>query len=150
MLALSLITSTTSLILAVAGERYGEIVSGWPVTERRLRFRYPLDLSARFRSRFEMSLFDGTGRVVNVSSGGALVASECIVSRDEIGVGAQVEMSIAWPSLLDGRIPLQLFAVGRVLRRGASDFAVAFERHQFRTLIKSSRLGSIELEMCGS
>jgi hypothetical protein len=109
-------------------------------SERRLRFRYSLDLSVRFRSRPGMSLFSGTGRVVNVSSGGALVASELIGSRDEISMGERVEMSIEWPPLLDGRIPLQLFAVGRVLRRGASDFAVAFERYQFRTRISSGRL----------
>jgi hypothetical protein len=45
-----------------------------------------------------------------------------------------MEMSMEWPSLLDGRVPLQLFAVGRVLRRGSSYFAAAFERYEFRTV----------------
>jgi hypothetical protein len=74
--------------------------------------------------------------VVNISSGGALVAFR--VSRREISVGAQVEIRIEWPCLLEGRIPLQLFAVGCVLRRGASDFAVAFEVHQFRIRTNSN------------
>jgi hypothetical protein len=41
--------------------------------------------------------------------------------------------------LLDGRIPLQLFAVGVVLRRGASDFAATFQRYQFRTMRRSKQ-----------
>ena len=49
-------------------------------------------------------------------------------------VGALVEMSIDWPSMLDGTIPLQLVAVGRVLRRGVAHFAASFHRHEFRTL----------------
>lgn len=65
-----------------------------------------------------------------MSSGGILIASEQVCG---ISVGAQVQMSIEWPFLLDYKIPLQLCADGWVLRRGACNFAVAFEKHQFRT-----------------
>jgi hypothetical protein len=106
--------------------------------ERRLKFRFPLDLTLRFRP-LSGSLFLGAGRAANLSSGGILVVSEQAVSQHEIGVGARVEISIEWPSLLDGKIPLQLFAVGRVVRSRAFDFAAAFEEHQFRTLRSSSR-----------
>ncbi len=41
-------------------------------------------------------------------------------------------MNIEWPLLLHGRVPLQLFAVGRVLRRDLLHFAASFERHEFR------------------
>jgi hypothetical protein len=53
-----------------------------------------------------------------------------------------VEMSFEWPALLDGRIPLQLFAVGLVVRRRTSDFAATFERYQFRTLRNSTLLNA--------
>ena len=44
-----------------------------------------------------------------------------------------MEMSIEWPWLLDGKIPLQLIATGRGLRRQGLHFAAAFERYEFRT-----------------
>jgi hypothetical protein len=133
-------TSPFAKIVSVLGEHPGAIVSNPPIpAERRLRFRYPLALSVRFRFLSGSSNFSGAGRTVNVSSSGVLVVSQHLISQQEIGVPARVEMRIEWPSLLDGRIPLQLFAVGIVLRRGASDFAAAFERYQFRTMRSSSR-----------
>jgi len=70
---------------------------------------------------------------VNLSSGGILVASQ-----QHVVDGALVEMSIEWPFVLNGRIPLQLMTVGRVLRRGTSRFAATFERYEFRTVRISS------------
>jgi hypothetical protein len=104
--------------------------------ERRLKFRFPLDLTVRFRP-LSGSLFLGAGRAANVSSGGVWVVSQQAVSQHEFSVGARVEISMEWPSLLDGKIPLQLFAVGRVVRHRAFDFAAAFEGYQFRTLRSS-------------
>jgi hypothetical protein len=114
--------------------------------ERRLKFRYPLPLAVRYCIGSGTSLWsDGgrviQGRVVNMSSGGILVASEHVIAPREI-MGARVEMRIEWPCLLDERIPLQLFAVGRVLRGGASDFAAAFESYQFRTVRTSAKSAS--------
>jgi hypothetical protein len=63
-----------------------------------------------------------------------------VASHQQIEVGARVEMSIEWPVLLDGRISLQLFGVGHVLRREAGYFAASFERYEFRTLKRESRL----------
>ena len=115
-------------------QSHGALVATRPTrSERRSKFRFPLDLTVRFRP-LTGSLFSGAGRAVNVSSGGVLVVSQRVVSPKEISVGALVEMSIEWPSLLDGKVPLQLFAVGCVVRRRTFDFAAAFERYQFRTL----------------
>jgi PilZ domain len=107
-------------------------------TERRLKFRFPLPLGVRFRP-LKGRLPYGAGRAINVSSGGILVVVEQVVPeqvilRHEITVGALVEMSVEWPSLLDGRVPLQLFALARVVRHRSSDFAAVFEKYQFRTL----------------
>jgi hypothetical protein len=101
--------------------------------DRRLKSRFELDLGVRFRL-LAGSSGCGAGRAVNVSSGGVLIVPQRGGSQDEIRVGAWVEISIEWPTLLDGRIPLQLFAVGRVVRYRASNFAAVFERYQFRTL----------------
>jgi hypothetical protein len=121
-------------ILPFPGERRSSIVANWPVqAERRLKFRYPTDLSVRFRYYSAGTRVSGAGLAVNISSGGLLVASQ-----HQVAQGALVEMSIEWPCLLHGRIPLQLFAVGHVLRRGPSHFAATFDRHEFRTMKISS------------
>jgi hypothetical protein len=114
-------------------QRGGANESLWPAqSERRIKFRYPLDLNVRYRCPSSGSLVSGEGLAVNLSSGGVLVASQ-----HQLTVGTLVVMSIEWPFLLDGRTPLQLIAVGRVLRGGDCHFAAAFERHEFRTM-KSS------------
>jgi len=134
-------TSSTSFgsILALPKEHHYRIVSNWPVAaERRSKIRFSLVLDVRFRSLSTKSVFYGAGRAVNVSSGGALVVSQHLLAQYKISVGALAEIGIEWPSLLDGTIPLQLRTVGRVLRCGASDFAVEFERYEFRTMRHSS------------
>jgi hypothetical protein len=121
-------------ILSLPEEHRREIVANWPVrAERRLKFRYPIDLRVGFRYFSHGTRISGEGRAVNIGSRGILVDS-----LHQIADGALVEMSIEWPCVLHGRIPLQLVAVGRVLRRGTSQFAVSFERHEFRTMKISS------------
>jgi hypothetical protein len=130
-------TNSFDQIVSVLGEHHGAIV---PIpAERRFKFRYPLNFSVRFRPLSRVSIFSGVGRTVNLSSSGVLVVSQQVVPQAEISVNARLEMNIEWPSLLEGRIPLQLFAVGIVVRRGASDFAATFERYQFRTMRTSKQ-----------
>ena len=127
-------THVLARILSFPGEHHRKIAAGrLHLAERRVKSRYPLDLSVRFRFSSAGSHFSGAGLAVNMSSGGILVES-----KHQVIVGARVEMNIEWPSLLDGRIPLQLIAVGRVLRWGALGFAASFERHEFRTMKRSS------------
>ncbi len=136
-------STSLSSILSLPEERHRAAAPNAPiVTERRSKSRYPVDLVVRFRFRLRTGAFllCGVGRTVNLSSGGLLVASQDLGSRDEFRAGGYVEFSIEWPVLLDGRIPLQLFGVGRVVRRGAFDFAAAFMQNQFRTLRRSSPL----------
>jgi hypothetical protein len=130
---------SSSRTFSFQGEHPGAKISNRPVlAERRATIRFPLDPRVRFRS-ISGRVLSGTGRATNLSSGGVLVASPPIASQHEISVGVHLKMSIEWPLLLDGRIPLQLFAVGRVVRRNASAFAVSFERYQFRTMKKVNR-----------
>ena len=98
--------------------------------ERRSRIRYPLDLPVTYRT-FDRTLVSGAGQAVNLSSNGVLVFCE-----NPPDAGAQVELRIQWPSLLQSQVPLQLVTVGSVVRCGPSYFAVTFQRHQFRTAAK--------------
>jgi hypothetical protein len=101
------------------------------VIERRSSVRFPLELRVRYRILGRGYAF-ASGWVVNMSSGGVLV--DC---RHEISAGSRLELDIEWPSLLDGRVPLQLVTVGRVVRSDLSSFAVALGQHQFRTMRKT-------------
>jgi hypothetical protein len=132
--------SSSSKVLPFPTHHPGATVLNGPaLVERRSKVRYPLDLSVRFRCFAGGSLRFGVGRTVDVSSGGVLVVSPRILSPLEIRVGVNVEMSIEWPPLLDGRISLQLFAVGWVVRHRPFDFAASFERYQIRTVKRSSQ-----------
>jgi hypothetical protein len=102
--------------------------------ERRSKARYPLDLALSFRTLEEAGK-TWEGQVVNISSGGVLVVAEYLPK-----VGSQLEVRIAWPTLLDDRVPLQLIALGKVVRRGPLAFALFFRQHQFRTLGGRSKL----------
>jgi len=129
---------SSNKVLPFRGERHRATVLSWPIqAERRSKVRYPLYLGVRFRYFAEGSLLFGVGRTVDVSSSGVLVTSPRIISPHEIRAGVDVEMSIEWPPLLDGRISLQLFAMGRVVRLEPFHFAASFERHELRTM-KSS------------
>ena len=66
-----------------------------------------------------------------MNRGGVLVSSQ-----HQLDVGQRIELSIEWPSLLYGRVPLRFVTVGTVVRGDASNFAVALARYQFRTAKK--------------
>jgi len=109
-------------------------------TERRSGVRFPLRLRVHFRTLGRGSSFSGLGWVVNMSSVGALIDGQ-----QELSADTRIELNIEWPSLLDGRVRLQLFAVGRVVRCEGSRFAVVLVRHQFRT----SRKGVTQIDATG-
>ena len=95
--------------------------------ERRSKVRFPLELRVSYRT-LGGSIYSGEGWVVNMNGGGVLVSAQ-----HQVGVGTRLELSIEWPSLLYGRIPLRFVTVGGVVRCDASSFAVRLVRHQFRT-----------------
>jgi len=104
------------------------------VLERRSKVRFPLELHVRYRSLARRFPAMGTGVVMNISRSGVLVSSE-----HEISEGMPIELNIEWPSLLDGRVPLQVVTVGRVVRCEKSRFAVVLARYQFRTTKRTER-----------
>ena len=97
--------------------------------ERRSKIRYPVTLNVRYRTMGRSHRIAGMGQTLNMSSGGLLIHSD---QRAELG--ARIELNIEWPSMLDGQIPLQLVAVGKVVRLLESGFALSFTQYQFRTM----------------
>ncbi|MBZ5673650.1 MAG: PilZ domain-containing protein [Acidobacteriia bacterium] len=95
--------------------------------ERRTRLRFPFELRVRFRSLGQAYPVAGAGWVRNISSGGVLV-----MYQHEVSAGTTLELHIDWPTRLEGRIPLQLVAVGTIVRCELFSFAVGLERYHFR------------------
>lgn len=100
-----------------------------PRSERRLRARYPVRLTARYRSLDQAQELTGVGLTVNLSSNSLLVTCQ-----HKVKFGTRLEVLINWPSLLESTIPLQLVATGRVIRSEGLTFALEFGQYQFRTM----------------
>jgi len=97
--------------------------------ERRSKNRYPIQLSVKYHTLAKTRRLSGAGHTVNLSSSGIFVETDV-----RIPVGSKLEVNIEWPTLLDGTIPLQISAVGKVVRSAESGFAFAFSQYQFRTM----------------
>jgi hypothetical protein len=70
----------------------------------------------------------GFGRTVNICSRGLLVELEGRVP----GLGS-IDLSIKWPFLLEGSIPLKLMVRGRIVRVDGRRIAVEFLAREFHT-----------------
>ena len=99
--------------------------------ERRSKARYPVKLTVRYRTVGRHQMLNGIGHTLNMSSGGLLVSAQ-----HEVSAGSKLEVNVEWPLSLDGAVPLQLVAHGKVVRCGGSKFAISFVQYQFRTMSK--------------
>jgi hypothetical protein len=100
------------------------------VSDRRLNQRYPISAPVLYKLlRYGRRVVRiGEGRTLNLSSNGALI--DCEVP---LPAGLQVELSIAWPARIDGKVGLSLVASGTIVRSTGNYTAVAFKGHYFRT-----------------
>lgn len=97
--------------------------------ERRRHFRYPLNEDIRYRVVGSKAvLVSGSGRTINVSSGGIL-----FTTSERLRPGQLVEVAVNWPATLNRTVPLQLVATGRVVRSDNDTAAIRFDRYEFRT-----------------
>jgi hypothetical protein len=96
--------------------------------ERRLKVRFPVQLSLRYRT-LSGPRSSGVGQTINISSGGLLIAAEEPLAL----AGRQLQIVIDWPLLLHGMIPRQLSATCQVVRCQDAWFAVKLVRYQFHT-----------------
>ena len=98
--------------------------------ERRTDRRYDLNLNVRWKLiRRRRVLDSGTGKTLDVSSGGLLIETD-----RELPSGLNIELSISWPVLLHNVAPLQLVVAGRVVRATGQRVGVRMVQHEFRTL----------------
>jgi hypothetical protein len=95
--------------------------------DRRLSSRFPVHEEVKYRLLNSKIKLSGTGRTLDMSSGGILFTTE-----QELTPGRTVELSVNWPAKL-GNCLLKFVAVGRVVRSGPSQAAVRIQRYEFRT-----------------
>jgi hypothetical protein len=103
------------------------------LVERRSKRRFVMEREIRYRVMDQEEIIAvGSGKTFNLSSSGVAFATE-----QELPAGGFIELSIAWPALLENRCPLQLIGFGRILRSSGGNVASTIEQYEFRTLAKA-------------
>ncbi|HVN07313.1 MAG TPA: PilZ domain-containing protein [Bryobacteraceae bacterium] len=101
--------------------------------ERRAKRRFVMEREIRYRVLDQDKIIAvGSGKTLNLSSNGV-----AFVTDRELPQGTFIEVSIAWPALLENRCPLQLIGFGRVLRSAGGTVAATLEQYEFRTLARA-------------
>ena len=96
--------------------------------ERRANNRMDIKQEVRYKVLNGKSSVKGTGKTIDMSSGGLLITTDSPLTE-----GDQVELAISWPAQLDGVLPLKLVVFGRVVRADETQAAIILERHEFKT-----------------
>ena len=95
--------------------------------ERRSHQRYPITLDVEFKAADETGAQrKGFGRTINISSRGILLDVS-----DPLPHQGLIQLSINWPSLLNGSIPLQLLMYGNIVRVAGNRIGVRVIGHEF-------------------
>ena len=97
--------------------------------DRRADRRYTFEMPMRFLYRSGDSRCLGYGQTVDLSRKGIRFASD-----DPPRIGAEVELRIEWPFLLQQVCPLELRVWGQVLRNDSDGTVVRTNRYEFRTV----------------
>jgi Tfp pilus assembly protein PilZ len=87
-----------------------------------------MDLQVRYKITGRNTVELGSGRTINMASGGILFTTE-----RTFALGERVEVAVNWPAQLDNKCPLKLVIAGRVVRSEPTRAAVVIDRYEFRT-----------------
>jgi hypothetical protein len=102
------------------------------LVERRAKRRFVMEREIRYRVLEQDKIIAvGSGKTINLASNGVTFLTE-----NDLPPGAFIELSIAWPALLENRCPLQLIGFGRVLRSAGGTVASTIEQYEFCTLAR--------------
>jgi hypothetical protein len=97
--------------------------------ERRLDRRYAFEMELRFHFCERGVACFGAGVTSDLSGGGVRFQTDTPPP-----VGADTELRIAWPFLLQGSCALELAVWGTILSSGAGGTVLKMRRYEFRTL----------------
>jgi hypothetical protein len=97
--------------------------------ERRAKKRFLIAQDVRYKMLYGQRIAEtGTGRTVNISSGGVWLTTE-----NPLTAGMPVELAMNWPVLLHDSCPMKLMIYGCVIRSSEKGAAISIERYEFRT-----------------
>jgi hypothetical protein len=97
--------------------------------EHRSSTRFPLNLEVRYTVLSHLGPAGaGYGTACDMSSSGL-----SFIAGRPLPIGQKLRVSVDWPVLLHGGVPLQLVVDGVVVRTGGAVMALQIERHEFRT-----------------
>src|SRR5712691_3926139 len=98
--------------------------------DRRSSNRLPIERDVRYKVLGGKKSVKqvGTGKTLNMSSGGVLFTTESPLPE-----GARIELAVSWPAQLNNTLPLKLVALGRLVRTEDAQAAIAIERYEFKT-----------------
>lgn len=94
--------------------------------------RKAIRFSMRLPVRYQAGADSGCGEIVNIGRRGALFTTD-----QTVALNASVELYVKWPVLLDNKIQLSLIASGTIVRTETGRAAVAIEKYEFRTCVRS-------------
>ena len=95
--------------------------------DRRKSERFPIKLQARYKIVGRPNI-SGIGRTINISGRGILFTTEYTLAERQ-----PIELAVSWPAKLNDTIPLQLVALGHVVRAEESQAAITIEQYEFKT-----------------
>ena len=102
--------------------------------EERSHLRFPISLDVHYKFRRNGIDHRGTGRTVNIGSGGMLFEADEVFRVTDFRHKPRIELALDWPCLLDERCALKLAIRGRFLRlEGRFRIAMRIEQYEFRT-----------------
>jgi hypothetical protein len=100
-----------------------------PEHDRRNGIRFPIKSELRWSvPNRKYGPLSGKGETVDFSSSGLSFLSDAPLSP-----GCRLELDVDWPVELDGRVPMKLLAMGKVVRVHGHLVCVAIEKKEFRT-----------------
>lgn len=98
-------------------------------SDRRVHQRFPMSLNVEYKFLIGGHVeCQGFCLTVNISSHGTLLRLP-----NNLPSLKSIDLSIKWPVLLRGTVPLKLVVRGRVVRNDGDSIAVKFLEHEFRT-----------------
>jgi c-di-GMP-binding flagellar brake protein YcgR len=97
--------------------------------DRRARRRYDVDLKVHYRVlRQDQVVRTGSGKTFNISGGGIACQLD-----ETLKPGSKIELSIAWPVMLNQNCALKLVVTGKIIRSDSSLTALRMKGYEFRT-----------------
>jgi hypothetical protein len=102
--------------------------------DRRSARRYEIELDMRWKLIRRRRILDaGVGRSIDLSGGGIQIETD-----RQMPVGLNVELSLTWPVLLRGSVPLQLVVSGRIVRSAGRRAGIRMIKHELKTVSTSA------------